>query len=436
MAQPYNYSLNLPDPTQSVMGAIQLGGMGLQVQQAKQQLKQAEVAAAQQAAMQDDLFRASENPNPASVAQLIVRYPQLSEHLKRGYDALNTEQQKSRVDQASQVYASLLAGDTDTAATTLRGFAEAYRNSGMEQDAKAAEALARVIELNPQQAQTTVGLSLATAMGPDKFQETFAKLESERRERALEPSKLTEAQAKAREAAVKAEFAESNAVADLEKKGWDIYKIQEDAKIARENARIAAMNAELNRETNQLKRDELQLKVDEAKLKRDQEIRDRVASVENARTAIDNALNTIDRVLVNPSLNDVLGSLEGGIFGTVKNILDDDAANAVADIETIKSQTFLNQLQALKNASTTGASGLGGLSEKEGERLMNAVQSLSRKQSEVQFTTNLKEMQRLLLKNRKVLSEKYGMPDTLPDTPNVQTDAGDIDSLVRQYAGG
>jgi hypothetical protein len=436
MPQPNNYSLNLPDPTQSLVGALNMGTGMVQLQAAKQQLKQAEVGAQQQARLQSDINALSQNPSPAAVAQMMVKYPQLSEQFKRGYDAMGNEQQKAKINQASQVYAALLAGDTDTAYSTLKGFAEAYRNSGLKQDADSSDSLAEIIKLHPEHATTTAGLYLASAMGPEKFQETFGKLESERRERALEPSKLTEAQAAAREAATKAKFAESNAVIDLQKKGWDIYKIQEDVKIARENNRIAALNAAASRETNELKRQELQDKLKDAELARDQKVRDTASAIETTRTGIDNSLSTIDRVLNNPSLNDVLGSLEGGWVGAAKNVFSDEAQNAIADIETMKSQTFLNQLKQLKEASSTGASGLGALSEKEGERLINGIQSLSRKQGEAQFTANLKEVQRLLLKTRKGLAEKYGAPDTIPDTPNVQTGAGDIDALIKKYGGG
>lgn len=433
MPQPIDYTSGFKDPTQSMMSTA---ANMMQLQQARNQVKQGELAIKQQQQLNDDLAIVSQSHDPAKVAQLIVKYPQLSEQFKRGYDALGAEQQKSKIGMASQAYSSLLAGDNETAANLLKGYGEAYRNSGMTQDADAADHMAELIRLHPDTAKTTAGLYLASAMGADKFQETFAKLESERRERDLEPSKLTEAQSAAREAATKAKFTESNAVKDLEKKGWDIYKIQEDVKIARENNRIAALNAELSRETNELKKKELNDKLTDAQLARDQKVRDTVASVESSRTTIDNSLSTIDRVLKNPSLNDVLGSLEGGWVGAAKNVFSDEAQDAIADIETLKSQTFLNQLIQLKNSSSTGASGLGALSKEEGERLINGIQSLGRKQSEEQFTTNMKEMQRLLLKSRTSLVTKFGLPDTIPDTPNAAPSADEIDALVKKHGGG
>lgn len=435
MPQPYDYSLNIPNPTQNMLGAVGLGMNLMQVNAAKAQMRAAQASAARTQQMHDDLNNVNATHSPAAVASMMVKYPEMSEQFKRGYDALGAEQQKAKVNMASQAYSSLLAGDNDTAASLLRGYGEAYRNSGMTQDADAADHMAELIRLHPETAKTTAGIYLASAMGPEKFQETFSKLESERRERDLEPSKLTEAQANARAAATKANFAESEAVMDLQKKGWDIYKIQEDVKIARENNRIAAMKAGIDKETNDLKKQELQDKLKDAQLARDQAVRDRSVAIETTRGTIDNSLSTIDRVLNNRSLNDVLGSLEGGWAGAVKNVLSDEAQNAIADIETIQSQTFLTQLQKLKDASSTGASGLGALSEKEGERLINGIQSLNRKQGEKQFTDNLKEVQRLLLKTRKNITNKFGVPDTIPDTPNVQTSGDDIDALVKKYGG-
>lgn len=436
MPQPFDYTSNLPNPTQNLIGAVTAGQGIMQLKAAQQSVKQAEVSLAQQKELQADLAKLSSNPSSAAVASMMVKYPSLSEHFKRTYDTLSSETQKARVSQASEVYAALASGDNDLAHQVIEQQAEAYKNSGLEKEAKTLTDLGQLIKLHPESARTSTALFLASAMGPEKFTETFSKLESERRERDLEPSKLTTAQAEARTAAANSKFAESAAALDLQKKGWDIFKIQEDVKIAKENNRISAMRAGIERETNDLKKQELQQKLKDAEMERDQKVRDKAATVESSRGTIDNSLSTIDRVLNNPSLNDVLGSLEGGWVGAAKNVFSDEAQNVISDIETIKSQTFLTQLQKLKDASSTGASGLGALSEKEGERLINGIQSLNRKQGEKQFEDNLKEVQRLLLKTRKALVDKYGVPDTIPDTPNAQTPAADVDALVKKYAGG
>src|SRR5690606_10617222 len=141
---------------------------------------------------------------------------------------------------ATQVYAAINSGRNDVAVQLLQDQANAYRNSAREDDAKAAETMAEFIRLDPASAKTTAGLLLSSVMGPEKFAETLTKIGGERRADELQPLEVKEragklvkldhetkeAAAKAESAAVAARFAESNAVKDLEKKGWDIKKIQ------------------------------------------------------------------------------------------------------------------------------------------------------------------------------------------------------------------
>ena len=52
-----------------------------------------------------------------------------------------------------------------------------------------------------------------------------------------------------------------------------------------------------------------------------------------------------------------------------------NARNLQAELDTIGSGSMLQTMQALKAASTTGATGLGALSDSEGKRLQNAMGS-------------------------------------------------------------
>lgn len=443
MAQPFNYSINVPDPSSSVMGGVQNAlGIAKMVSQrnlAEQQSLDLKNKREQQAQMQADLGTLAANPTPSALASMMVKYPTLSENFKRTYDVLSNEQKGARLDQATQVYAALESGRPEIAQQYLVDQAVAHRNSGQEKDAKVLEDLATLIKESPDTAKTSTGLFLASTMGPDKFAETFTKLQAEQRDAAMAPAKLTEAQARAQKAAVDARFAESMAVQDLNKKGWDIAKIQNDMAVSRDNSKIAALNANLRRETNDLKRAEIGQKLEDAKLKRDKNVRERAAEISSARSGIDNSISTIDRLVSNPELDNILGSVEGSSFypttlaGLVSPTGDSDKrADAVADLETIQSQSFLNNLMEAKSKGAT----FGALTEKEGDRLTGYVQSLKTKQSEKQFRDNLSEMQRLLLKSRANLSEKYGVPDTIPDTPAAQPSPATIDELLQKYGGG
>jgi hypothetical protein len=399
-------------------------GLARGIDQLKNQRTDREAAIAAQKQLQTDLAQLGTNPTPAALSQMMVRYPQMSEQFKRTYDVLDSEQQKSRVNQASQVYAALEAGQPDMAQRILQEQAEAYRNSGQDREAKTLDDLAEMARLSPETARTSTGLFLASAMGPEKFTETFTKLGSERREQALAPDQLTEAQAKARQAAVKADFAESEAALDLQKKGWDIYKIQEDTAVARENSRIAAMKAQLDREQNELKKQELQQKIVEAQRKRDADVREKAADVQSANMNIDNMLNTADRILQTPIgiVEDATGPVESRL-----PTFDQDTADFESLMENIEAQAFLSQIPNLK--------GMGALSDAEGKKVTAALQSLNLKQSPKRLMENVREAQRLLMKARENIANRYGVPQTIPDTPAVETSPEDIETLLQKYGG-
>ncbi len=429
MAQPFNYMLNVPDPTQSVMDGIQnalnIGYMMSQRNLAEQKALDLQKARETQAQMEIDLGALSKNPTPSALASMMVKYPSLSESFKRTYDVLSTEQKDSRLGQATQVYAALQSNKPEIAQQLLTDQAAAYRNSGQEREAKTLEDLGMLIKISPETAKTSVGLFLASAMGPDKFVETFTKLQGEQRDAELHPSKLTESQAKAQKAAISAKFAEANAVLDLQKKGWDITKIQEDIKIAKQNASIAALNAQIARESNQIKREEYQLKLQDMIQKRDEAVRAKAADLEAARASMDNMLNTADRILKTPI--GVVDSAAGPVSSRMPT-LRQDTADFEALVETLGSQSFMAQIPIIK--------GMGALSNAEGEKLQAALQNFSLKQSPERLLENVREAQRLIIKARKNLTARSGMPETIPDTPAVSTSGADIDALVKKYTQG
>jgi len=228
----------------------------------------------------------------------------------------------------------------------------------------------------------------------------------------------------AESARIKAKYAEPDAVIDLQTKGWNIKKLESDIISARESNRIAAMNAATNREGNALKRQEMQLKLQEEKGKIQEKFNAKVSEVESARSNIDNLLNTADKI-VNTS-----DSVKKAALGPVDSrfpTMQTDVADFEALIENLDAQAFLAQVPQMK--------GLGALSENEGKKLAAALQSFNMKQSPEQFTSNAKEAQRFILKARKTLADKYGVPDTVPDTPAAKASGADIDALLKKYGG-
>ena len=433
---PINYgaAFGSQDPTQAFMQGLQ-GAMGMRAMLTQQQAQEQAVAAAQakaqqQAQMQADIQSVfgGGTADAKAVLGLMGRYPQLSEQYKRVYDGLSQEQQRASVGLVARVGSALRSGQPEVALKVLDEQIEAAKNSGDTQSVSALQAIRKATEIDPSFGLTTA-YSLAAASGEQgqKLAEAWIKEDETRRAQELQGPAVARAGAEAAKAgseaqtaAVKAKYADSQAILDLQEKGWNIKALEADVDFKRQSARIAAMNAAIAREGNDLKRQELQMKLQDTRTKRDDMVREKASEAGSARGNIDNMLNTIQRVLQSPALNDVVGSWEGSVLypnqvAAAANLLNpftssgDDRADAIALVESLGSQAFLSQLPNIK--------GMGQLSNVEGDKLQASLQNLTRKQSEKQFRASLNEAARLMTKARRNIEQRLGVPETTPDTP-------------------
>jgi hypothetical protein len=433
---PINYgaAFGSQDPTQAFMQGLQ-GAMGMRAMLTQQQAQEQAVAAAQakaqqQAQMQADIQSVfgGGTADAKAVLGLMGRYPQLSEQYKRVYDGLSQEQQRASVGLVARVGSALRSGQPEVALKVLDEQIEAAKNSGDTQSVSALQAIRKATEIDPSFGLTTA-YSLAAASGEQgqKLAEAWIKEDETRRAQELQGPAVARAGAEAAKAgseaqtaAVKAKYADSQAILDLQEKGWNIKALEADVDFKRQSARIAAMNAAIAREGNDLKRQELQMKLQDTRTKRDDMVREKASEAGSARGNIDNMLNTIQRVLQSPALNDVVGSWEGSVLypnqvAAAANLLNpftssgDDRADAIALVESLGSQAFLSQLPNIK--------GMGQLSNAEGDKLQASLQNLTRKQSEKQFRASLNEAARLMTKARRNIEQRLGVPETTPDTP-------------------
>lgn len=225
--QPFNYSVDVANPVDSALKGY---ATGLQLQDVQVKRDDAERTRQQQMQLQTDLsaFTRIENPSPRDYSTLMVKYPQLSEHFKRAYDAGNEGQKQDALSRASQVYSAINANQPDVAADLLMQTAQAYRNSGRENEARAAEANAKLIQLNPKAARATAGMYLASVMGNDKFAAAFPAIGQESRAqdsagataRTAEAG-ATKAEAEAKVKDIEARFEEGKLTAEQRKRELD-----------------------------------------------------------------------------------------------------------------------------------------------------------------------------------------------------------------------
>jgi hypothetical protein len=379
-----------------------------QQQQAVLQQQQALMQQAQNAELARRKFFSNPNPTMRDAAELASFIPESQAKAMQPFlDGMSKEQQQGTLKFNTEVLSALQNNPT-VAIQLLRKRAEGEKNSGDPEEAALYERLADSAEKDgPAMAFKGLSSIVSALPGAKEMFEAAGKFGAEQRAAELQPSALTEAQSKAQSAAVAAKFAESKAAQDLQKGGWDIAKLQSDIQIAKQNSQIAAMNSATSREGNAIKRQELQLKLGELTQKRDDTLRGKVAEVENSRFNIDNLLNTADRILATPK--SVVGSAAGPMSSRIPTMFQ-STADFESLIENLDAQAFLSQIPQMK--------GTGALSENEGKKLAAALQNFSLKQSPEQLLNNVKEAQRLMLKARKTLADRYGVPETVADTPS------------------
>jgi len=217
---PMNYASDVQSPFEAALGGFKLGTdvATLEAAQKKRELENKALAQAQ--LQQVELANLYKNPNAtaADYERVAAFLPKdQAAIVTQGFERKTKEQQQNDLKLGGQVYSAVKSGQLDIAKQMLQNQANAYRNSGREDEAKAAEDSLNLINLNPTGAQATIGLYMARLPEGVKFLEAADKALSTVREEALQPSKLKEAVAKADEAAVKAANAVATAPDDIAK---------------------------------------------------------------------------------------------------------------------------------------------------------------------------------------------------------------------------
>lgn len=190
MVQPIDYTLDVMNPVQSSLqgftGGLQLG---MAVEDRKRALAQAQRDQLAKEQMNQDLFNLSQNPTYEGYAQVMTKYPQLSENLKRAYDTMDAGKQQTTFSLASQAYAALSSQRPEIAKQVLEDAAVAYENSGNKQDAGVLRGYQKMIDTSPEAARTSIGM-LMSSVSPDKFKDIYSTLGGEQRANQMQPYQI------------------------------------------------------------------------------------------------------------------------------------------------------------------------------------------------------------------------------------------------------
>ena len=394
---PINYT-----ELQAQPNVLQNFTQGLQAGNAVQQL-QAQQSAQQLAPQQAELYNkdvasALQNPTPQNFAALALKYPQQREAIKQSWETQSEGERKAQGDAASQAYSALLGGRPDIAKQVVQSRIDALTNAG--QDAAAEKNILSILDTNPQQAQAALGFTLSHIGDPKAFASQFGSLGQETRAAAAEPAKQQLTQE-------------------------EILTAQQKRKLAELDAQIAAADSETKRGQLQLERDKF---VAEQGIKGQTQAQEAQGALDTANTLVD----TIKRVANHPGLEAGTGTLQAA-----RSFFDSsDAADFQRQVESLKSQAFLNELGKLKAAGVS----LGQVTEAEGTHLQNRIANLTFKQSTPAFRNQvnvlLKDTQKFINKivgSGKLPQSGGGFVATVPGRGKITE--GDINRMMAANPG-
>jgi hypothetical protein len=156
MQQPFNYRQQIADPFQQAISSVTEGvRLGTGLRQIQEQRVEAERVKEQRDRLQTEFSKLQQNPTPTwedyeSVAMLLPK--DAAESLRKNFEVRSAQEQNQEKLFTGQVAAALSSPNAESrkiGIDRLRRRAEAERNAGRENEARAYEVHARIAETNP-----------------------------------------------------------------------------------------------------------------------------------------------------------------------------------------------------------------------------------------------------------------------------------------------
>lgn len=419
MVQPIDYTLDVVNPVQSSLqgftGGLQLG---MAVEDRKRAVAQAQRDQLAKEQMNKDLFNLSQNPSYEGYTQVMTKYPQLAENLKRAYDTMDSGKQQRTFSLASQAYAALSSQRPEIAKQVLDDAAVAYENSGNMQDAGVLRGYLKMIDTSPEAARTSIGM-LMSSVNPDKFKDVYSTLGGEQRANEKQPYDIAES--RARTAYTEAQTNDIPLAAEDRRAGVDNQgrKIEYDNqfnydKLSQDQQQFYDGLDKTERiEAAKLRSSKGE--TPEQKMKRLEQAESYSVAARNAASASTSAANLASDIA---GIKDSTGGYWNRAMRNIPGFSEYDFAQKV---ETMKSQVFLSQIDQMR--------GLGALTESEGAALKASIASLDLNQSPDIFQKNLTQIAKTLSAAAKTASKKAQIYSTRgmgysPDIINASRELG------------
>lgn len=422
MAQPYDYSLNIPSPLQAFGQAFNVGAAGQKARYAREDRAAAIAKKASDDAFIEVFFEVPvQDRTQDQYLRLGMINPQIAELAQQQFDALSEQQQQNAFLDATQIHTALrgsLLGETDFEMVDeiiARRVDATKGNPALNKMWSDAREIART---DPEAAEAMVGARIATLSGGKEYFDAMKTRGEEARAVALDPQKRAEQTLKVKKLQDEIKFNEFEGFQSMAEAGVDINSlVAEDAQIRGPLEQIAKRQKQLQlaeKAKNTAAAEKLQLEIANLKNAAQEKAQTKINDVNNALSGSDDLITFINKILKAGGSPKDRDSAMYQVFGTIAGFLpslDQENVNFEKMIETLKSKIYLDKVALMR--------GTGPLSDREGAKLETAMRSLELRQGPKQAFDNLIEIQELAVANQGLIKKKYG----------------DIPTLERQAAG-
>lgn len=424
MAQPYDYSLNIPSPLQAFGQAFNVGAAGQKAKEARQARELALQRQEQGNQLVNEYFETPADQRTYDQALRIGMYnPQFAELAQKQFDALSEQQQQSAFTDATQIHSALrnvLAGETDFEILDQildRRIQATKGNPGLNKMWSDAREIART---NPEGAELMVATRIAALPGGKDYFATMKTRGEEARAAQLQPGKIQENKLQVEKLQDEIKFNQYEGFINLAENGVDVVSmVAAEAPIRKDLQEISKRQKQLN--AAQRRKDQatitnleqqIQERQDAVQEKAQAKIQEQKVQMLASEDLLRKSTEILDAALekdargnykkdeegnyiVNATARAALGPVDQFLFTAQSEVADFEE-----DVGVLAAQIYLDKVKLMR--------GTGPLSDREGAKLESAAESLSLRQSPQKFITNVMSIRDLSQRNQELTKQKYG----------------------------
>jgi len=168
MAGPINYSIDIKNPFDDALKAVQ---SGLMLREQFQRQAEIDAQRSRRLKLQASVAKlaSKEDRTAKDLEDFLIANPEYSQHYGDIYKNLNEAQKKSSFNSLASVYLPLVNGNKEMALKSLETQQEALKNSGKQNEANAVEAIKKIVNISPESAKLNLEASLYS-LNPESFE--------------------------------------------------------------------------------------------------------------------------------------------------------------------------------------------------------------------------------------------------------------------------